>query len=73
VEEVEGNALRASGREELDGNDGQTESDGEVLQRARHSFSGDQVVSRWMYGYCSAVREASIMAHQVEAAVLLTC
>ena len=36
VKEMEGDALRARGREELDRNHGQAEGDIEVLQRARH-------------------------------------
>ena len=38
VEQVEGDTLRAGGREELDRDDGQPEGDVEVLQRARHRW-----------------------------------
>ena len=42
MEQVEGDALRARGGEELDGNHGQAEGDIQVLQRARHGvFGGD--------------------------------
>jgi hypothetical protein len=38
VQQMEGDALRAAGGEELDRNDGEAEGDVEVLQRARHWF-----------------------------------
>jgi hypothetical protein len=38
VEKVEGDPLRAGGREKLDRNGGQPEGDVEVLQRARHRW-----------------------------------
>jgi hypothetical protein len=37
VEEVEGNAFRARGGEELNRNRGEPEVDVEILERARHS------------------------------------
>ena len=38
MEQVEGDALRAGGGEELDRNGGQPEGDVEVLQRASHRW-----------------------------------
>jgi hypothetical protein len=38
MEQVEGDALRAGGGEELDGKAGQPEGDVKVLQRTRHRF-----------------------------------
>jgi hypothetical protein len=46
VEEVEGDALRARGGEELDRNGGEPEVDIEILQRARHRFFAMGRVSR---------------------------
>jgi hypothetical protein len=40
VQEMEGDAMRARGGEELDGNHGQAEGDIEVLQPARHGVCG---------------------------------
>ena len=45
VEQVEGDALRAGGREELDWNGGQPERNVEVLQGARHRFRTPSAIS----------------------------
>jgi hypothetical protein len=45
MQQMEGDALRTGGGEELDRDGGQAERDVEVLQRARHGVFGDAKTS----------------------------